>query len=357
MNAPDTLNPLGHAESLGRLEDLPPEYLKAINDLSVAPLWPQLRGLLPRNQPVRHTQPFMWRYQDVRPHLLRAGELTPIEKAERRVLVLCNPGHGLDKLVATPSIYVGLQLILPGEVAPNHRHTPTAVRFVIEGEGGYTTVNGEKCPMHKGDLILTPALNWHEHGHEGSGPVVWLDALDLPFIYNLEASYAIEGPSQVVGAQLDASQNQYLRAGLLPYASLGQALRPQYPQIRFPWRDVRQALGALATVTPAHEAVQLAYVNPETGRPCLPTLGFSAQQLRAGQDFSPRRRSASSVIHVIEGQGESEIDGVTLKWTEGDTLAVPTHAKLTHRATGRAAYLFHVDDAPMQRALGFYEDF
>ncbi|MBN8557800.1 MAG: cupin domain-containing protein [Proteobacteria bacterium] len=357
MNAPDTLNPLGHAQSLGRLEDLPPEYLKAINDLSVAPLWPQLRGLLPRHQPVRQTQPFMWRYQDVRPHLLRAGELTPIEKAERRVLVLCNPGHGLDKLVATPSIYVGLQLILPGEVAPNHRHTPTAVRFVIEGEGGYTTVNGEKCPMHKGDLILTPALNWHEHGHEGSGPVVWLDALDLPFIYHLEASYAIEGPSQVAGAQPDASQNKYLRAGLLPYASLGQALRPQYPQIRFPWRDVRQALGALASVTPAHEAVQLAYVNPETGRPCLPTLGFSAQQLRAGQDFAPRRRSASSVIHVIEGQGESEIDGVTLKWTEGDTLAVPTHAQLTHRATGRDAYLFHVDDAPMQRALGFYEDF
>ena len=120
---------------------------------------------------------------------------------------------------------------------------------------------------------------------------------------------------------------------------------------------MRQALGALASVTARDEAVQLAYVNPETGRPCLPTLGFSAQQLRAGQDFSPRRRSASSVIHVIEGRGESEIDGVTLKWTQGDTLAVPTHAQVTHRATGRDAYLFHVDDAPMQRALGFYEDF
>ena len=159
MNALDAVNSLGHADSLGRLEDLPADYVKAINDLSVAPLWPQLRGLLPRGKPARATQPFMWRYQDIRPHLLRAGELTPIEKAERRVLVLCNPGHGLDKLVATPTIYVGLQLILPGEVAPAHRHTPTAVRFVIEGEGGYTTVNGEKCPMHKGDFILTPALN------------------------------------------------------------------------------------------------------------------------------------------------------------------------------------------------------
>ena len=357
MNPMDALNSLGHAESLGRLEDLPPDYLKAINDLGVAPLWPQLRGLLPRGQPSRATQPFMWCYADVRPHLLRAGELTPIEKAERRVLVLCNPGHGLDKLVATPTIYVGLQLILPGEVAPNHRHTPTAVRFVIEGNGGYTTVNSEKCPMEKGDLILTPALNWHEHGHGGSGPVVWLDALDLPMIYAMEASYAIEGPSQTLGDALDASQNKYRRAGLLPYASLAQALRPKYPQIRFPWADVRAALGALATVTDKADAVQLAYVNPETGESCLPTLGFSAQQLRTGQDFSPRKRSASSVIHVIEGQGESIIDGVTLKWSEGDTLAIPTHAVVTHRATGQDAYLFHVDDAPMQRALGFYEDF
>ena len=357
MNPLDAINSLGHAESLGRLEDLPPEYVKAINDLSVAPLWPQLRGLLPRGKPARATQPFLWRYQDVRPHLLRAGELTPIEKAERRVLVLCNPGLGLNKLIATPTIYVGLQLILPGEVAPNHRHTPTAVRFVIEGSGAYTTVNGEKCPMHKGDLILTPALNWHEHGHEGTGPVVWLDALDLPMVYAMEASYAIEGPSQGARAELDASQNKYLRAGLLPYASLGRPQRADYPQIRFPWQDVREALGALATVTPAGEAVQLAYVNPETGRPCLPTLGFSAQLLRAGQDLAPRQRSASSVIHVIEGQGESVIDGVTLKWTEGDTLAIPTHAEVRHRAQGQDAYLFHVDDAPMQRALGFYEDF
>ncbi len=357
MDAIDVVNSLGHVESLGRLEDLPPEYLRAINDLSVAPLWPQLRGLLPRHKPVRHTQPFLWRYADVRPHLLRAGELTPIEKAERRVLVLWNPGHGIDKLVATPTIYVGLQLILPGEVAPNHRHTPTAVRFVIEGSGAYTTVNGEKCPMEKGDLILTPALNWHEHGHEGRGPVVWMDTLDLPMVYAMEASYAIEGASQKTRPDLDASQNKYRRAGLLPYASLGQVQRPLYPQIRFPWTDVREALGMLASATPAHEAVQLAYVNPETGQSCLPTLGFSAQLLRAGQDWRPRKRSASSVVHVIEGRGESVIDGTLLQWSEGDTLAVPTHAEVTHRASAHDAYLFHVDDAPMQRALGFYEDF
>ena len=144
-------------------------------------------------------------------HLERATELAgddliPVEITRVRLQLARNENHaarhGIDKLVATPTIYVGLQLILPGEVAPNHRHTPTAVRFVIEGNGGYTTVNNEKCPMHKGDLILTPALNWHEHGHEGSGPVVWLDALDLPMIYAMEASYAIEGPSQTLNDAL-----------------------------------------------------------------------------------------------------------------------------------------------------------
>ncbi len=351
MNAPN------HAAQLGRLDELPADYLAALAPLSLAPLWPQLRGLLPRGRPARQTMPHVWAYRDVRPHLLRAGELTPIEKAERRVLVLCNPGHGLDRLVATPTIYVGLQLILPGEVAPNHRHTPTAVRFVVEGRGGFTTVDGEKCPMEKGDLILTPAGLWHEHGHEGTGPVVWLDALDLPMIYAMEASYAVEGPPQQPRPVADASQNRYRRAGLVPYGSLGRPSRPAYPQIRYPWKEVREALLALATVTAAGEPVQLAYVNPETGAPCLPTLGFSAQLLRQGQELTPRRRSASSVMHVIEGRGESLIDGVTLSWSEGDTLAVPTHASVTHRALAADAWLFHVDDAPMQRALGFYEDF
>lgn len=138
---------------------------------------------------------------------------------------------------------------------------------------------------------------------------------------------------------------------------MAQERRDAYPQIHYPWPDVREALGALASVTPRDEAVQLAYVNPETGRPCLPTLGFLAQQLRAGQDLSPHRSSASGVIHVIEGEGDSLIDGVSPAWSEGDTVAVSTHSRVTHRARGKDAYLFHIDDAPMQRALGIYEDF
>src|SRR5262245_18226185 len=182
----------------GRIEDLPRDYLDTLVSQNTLPLWPSLRAFLPHGIPSRKTQPMRWRYAAVRPNLLRAGELVPIEKAERRVLVLCNPGLGLDNLKATPTLYVGLQLILPGETAPNHRHTPSAVRIAIEGRGAFTLVDGEKLAMEKGDVILTPSGLWHEHGHEGEGPFIWLDALDLPLIYGIEASFSTEGRAQSV---------------------------------------------------------------------------------------------------------------------------------------------------------------
>lgn len=342
---------------LGTLADLPPDYLRDLAEQSVVPLWPGLRQVLPLGMPGRATRPHLWRYAALRSYLLRAGELTPIEKAERRVLVLANPGFGLERMMATPTIYLGLQLILPGETAPNHRHTPSAIRFVVEGAGGFTTVEGEKLPMEKGDLILTPAGLWHEHGHHGQGPVVWLDALDLPLVYYLEASYAIEGARQAPGNMPDRSQTAYRRAGLVPYEALGRR-RADFPLVRYPWREVRQSLLDYAGGLAPGEACQLAYVNPETGGECLPILGFSAQMLSPGAEAAPRRRSASAVFHVIEGRGESEIDGQTLSWQEGDTIAVPTHAQVRHRAAGVApAFLFHIDDAPLQRKLGIYEEF
>ena len=141
---------------LGRLEDLPADYVADLRALNLVPLWPSLRGVLPPNIPTRQTQATHWPYAGIRPLLLKAGELTPIEKAERRVLVLANPGHTLEKMQASAALYLGMQLLLPGEWAPSHRHTPNAVRMVVEGEGAWTTVHGERCPMRRGDLILTP---------------------------------------------------------------------------------------------------------------------------------------------------------------------------------------------------------
>ena len=344
--------------TLGTLEELPEEYRAALTDLNLGPLWPSLRTFLPHGMPARNTVPTLWRYQDIRPLLLRAGDLTPIEKAERRVLMLCNPGLGLENAQATPSIYLGLQLILPGEAAPNHRHSPSAIRLVVEGTGGFTTVEDEKLPMEHGDLILTPAGLWHEHGHEGTGPVVWLDALDLPLVHRLEASYAIEGPPQSPGNAPDASHTAYRRSGLLPYKALDR-VRARYPLLRYPWVDVRENLCDLAAGSGSNDTVHLAYVNPETGEECLPTLGFSAMMLRPGEEIAPARRSCSAVIHAIEGSGQADIDGAVFDWAEHDTVAVPTHAKvaLRNRSSKAPAFLFIIDDAPMQRRLGFYEEF
>lgn len=346
------------SNNLGRLEDLPADYLLKLRSQNTLPLWPSLRAVLPYGKPSRSTKPVHWRYEHIRPNLLRAGELTPIEKAERRVLVLCNPGLGLETMRATPTIYIGMQLILPGETAPNHRHTPSAVRFVVEGEGGFTVVDGEKLPMEKGDLILTPPGLWHEHGHEGKGPVVWLDALDLPLIYGIEASYAIEGASQVVDKPHGWAGARFGTGGVVPYGSL-DARRQTYPMLRFPWRDVKRALGELAAVTPRDQAVQLAYINPETGRECLPTLGFSAIQLRPGEELRLPRRSASAVCHVVEGSGTAQVQGEVFLFNETDTIAVPTHeeVRLSNDSSTTSAYLFMVDDAPLQRKLGIYEVF
>ncbi|MBV5263866.1 cupin domain-containing protein [Pinisolibacter sp. B13] len=343
---------------LGTLEDLPLDYRQGLTARNLVPLWPALRAALPYGIPARKTKPILWRYEEIRPQLLEAGRLTPIEKAERRVLVLANPGLGLDNMQATPSIYIGMQLILPGEIAPNHRHSPSAVRFVIEGEGGFTIVEGEKCPMEPGDLILTPSGLWHEHGHSGSGPVIWMDALDLPMVYALEASYGIEGKPQTVRNEADGSQTRYRRSGLVPYAAVTRP-RANYPLVRFPWREVKSALADLATVTPRGEAVRLAYVNPETGMECMPILGFSAVHLRPGESLRLPRHSASSVINVVDGSGTARIDGVELSFDPFDTMAVPTHAEveIANASATTPAHLFVVDDAPMQRKLGFYEIF
>ncbi len=344
---------------LGTLEELPLDYRDTLTGQNLVPLWPALRSFLPYGKPTRACAPAMWRYEDVRPLLLQAGDLTPIEKAERRVLILANPSLDMETARATPTIYLGLQLIKPGETAPNHRHSPSAIRFVVEGEGGFTVVEGERLPMEKGDLILTPSGLWHEHGHSGSGPVVWLDALDLPLVYSVEASYCIEGASQRLDNRADASQTTYRRAGLQPYGALDRPAADPYPLRRYPWREVRAALEDMASHAALDEAVHLAYVNPQTGRECLPILGFSALALRPGETLTPRRRSSSQVFHVIEGDGEAVIDGMEMAWGEATTMAVPTHADVTLRngSSSKMAFLFVVDDAPMQRKLGFYEEF
>ncbi|TFG42221.1 MAG: cupin domain-containing protein [Chromatiales bacterium] len=342
---------------LATAAELPAEYLQALHELQVAPLWPSLRGVLPYGPPPRQAAVAHWSYSAIRPLLIEAGQLTPIEKAERRVLVMCNPGYGLDRLQATATIYIGLQLILPGEEAPNHRHSPSAIRMIIEGTGGYTSVEGEKLQMEAGDLILTPSGLWHEHGHEGSDPVVWMDALDLPLVYYMDSSYAEEDALQHAPDLPDASQTRYRRSGLLPYNELRS--QSPYPMMRFPWRDTRQALLELSSARDGDELVHLAYVNPLTGAECLPVLGCSAFMLRPGETARLPRRTASTVLHIREGQGEGEIDGQTIGWNQHDIISAPPYVNTVMRngSSQNPAFVFMVDDAPLQRCMKIYREF
>ena len=339
---------------LARLEDLPLEYREALTRHNLVPLWPSLRALLPAEKPRPNTRATHWPYAAIRPLLLQAGELTPIEKAERRVLVLANPGHGLDKMQASAAIYLGMQLLLPGEWAPSHRHTPNAVRMVVEGEGAWTTVDGEKCPMRRGDLILTPTGLWHEHGHDGDAPVIWLDVLDLPIVYYLETSYHINGNRQAV--KPGRGDRAYAHGGLLPTPVFGRSGKA-YPMLRYPWDQARSALLQLAGDQPALEAVQITYTNPETGGDAENILGFYALMLRPGQTLRLPARSPATVFHTIEGGAAVRVEEQCFTLVEADTCCAPgyTAVTLSNTSASAPAFLFIADEAPLHRKLGLYE--
>ncbi len=343
-------------QELGRLEDLPQDYRDELKALNLVPLWPSLRGVLPPHVPTRQTRATHWPYASLKPLLLKAGELTPIEKAERRVLVLANPGHGLEKMQASAAMYLGMQLLLPGEWAPSHRHTPNAVRMIVEGEGAYTTVDGEKCPMSRGDLILTPTGLWHEHGHDGTEPVVWLDVLDLPLVYYMEASYHINGERQQV--QPGRGDRAWTRAGVVP-TPVFQRSDKRYPMLRYPWADTRAALLALADDQPAQACVQVTYVNPETGEDAENILGFYALMLKPGQTLRLPARSPAQVFHQIEGRAEVSVDdaGQAFTLVEADTCCAPGYTAVTLRnlSADQPAFLFMADESPLHRKLGVYE--
>jgi gentisate 1,2-dioxygenase len=340
---------------LGKLEDLPQSYRDELKALNLVPLWPSLRAVLPPKVPTRQTKPTHWPYASLKPLLLQAGELTPIERAERRVLVLANPGHGLEKMQASAAIYLGMQLLLPGEWAPSHRHTPNAVRMIVEGEGAYTTVDGKKCPMSRGDLILTPTGLWHEHGHDGDEPVVWLDVLDLPLVYYMEASYHINGERQAVKpGRGDAA---FRRAGVAPTPVFTRSARA-YPMLRYPWVDTRAALESLALDQPDLACMQVTYINPETGDDAENILGFYALMLRPGQTLRLPARSPACVFHQIEGSADIDVEGHAFTLAEADTACAPgyTAVSLRNRTDTDAAFIFMADESPLHRKLGVYEN-
>ena len=332
--------------------------LAELRKLWLKPLWLVLGDAFTA-EPSTRIVPHNWRWSDVRPRILEAGRRISAKEAERRVLMYLNPGlNGAPGV--TQTLFSGIQLIMPGEIAPTHRHVPSALRVIVEGSGAYTTVSGEKTLMRPGDFVTTPNWAWHDHGNETDEPMMWLDGLDMPFVLALNAMFYedLGGGDQIqpVSKELDDSVTRYNR-GFRPH---NDRFSGNYsPILNYRYADVRETLDLMERSGDAaseEEGVMLDYINPLTGGPSLPTIDAHAQLIRPGEHTRAVRDTASRIYHVIEGRGTSIIGGETLEWEKGDTFCAPTWAWREHSVPSDAAtaVLFSFDDAPIQKPFSFY---
>lgn len=300
-------------------------------------------------------QPFLWRWAEVEPLVLKSGELvTPDRDVERRTLRLATPGMERG---TTHTLTAALQLLLPGECAPAHRHTPTAIRWILAGNGAYTTVEGDKCYMEPGDLILTPSWTWHDHANEGTEPMIWLDGLDVPLVRFLKANFYEPFPEDqqpVVG--VGESERRYASGALRPAWQDSRA--PYSPLWHYKWDRTYEALTRLAEIDSSpFDDVAMEYSDPATGGPVLRTMACWIQLVRPGVKTHAHRHTSSAVYQVFRGQGYSVIDGQRFDWTEGDFFVVPSWAWHEHANESTSeAILFSIQDIPVMKDLSLYRE-
>lgn len=328
-------------------------FYDALDRENLGPLWESLKGLVP-SEPRPKAVPYAWRYAEVRRRLMEAGLLISAEEAERRVLVLQNPGlPGASQI--TDTIYAGLQLILPGEIAPAHRHSQSALRFVIEGQGAFTAVDGERTTMHPGDLIITPAGTWHDHGHEGEGPVVWMDGLDVPLVRFLGAGFREEHyelAQNVTRPEGDADARY--GAGLLP---IDCGTRVTSPIFNYPYARTRAALECTSRsgAPDPYHGFALKYVNPTNGDWAIPTIAASMRLLPAGFSTNPYKSIAGAVAVVVEGRAAATVGDTRIELGERDILAMPGWTSQVFEAL-EDTVLFVFSDQPVYEKLGLWRE-
>lgn len=321
------------------------------------PLWTVLSALVPR-EPASGARPFAWDYAPIRDYLLRAGDLISAEEAERRVLILENPGLPGTSGITT-SLYAGLQLILPGEVAPCHRHAQSALRFVLEGEGAFTAVDGEKAVMHPFDLVLTPGGQWHDHGNHSGKPMIWLDGLDIPTVRAFDAGFA-EKLGTSVHPETVAPGDTLARYGhnLRPMKGSAADRRPAHqPLFHYPYSQWRASLDALATAgdPDPHLGHALEFLNPADGGAIMATISAHVRLLPAGFETRPRRSTDGTIFVVVEGRGEAEVAGTCLPLAERTVFVVPSWTELRLRA-GSDLVLFAYSDRTSQEKLNLFKE-
>ena len=331
------------------------EYYGRLNKKNTAPLW-EVLGKLVTPYPQPECVPALWKYSDVRPLLLESGDLITAQEAERRVMVLENPAmRGLSQI--THSLYSGVQLVQPGEIAPSHRHAASALRFVLESSGAYTAVDGERTTMEPGDFILTPSWTFHDHGNPGDRPAIWLDGLDVPIVNMFGTSFAehYPGETQEVTKSEGDAEARY-GSNLLPVEYKPE--RPSAPVFNYRYSKSREALEQVrknGPIDPSH-GFKLQYINPATGGPPMPTIGAFLQLLPSGFTTRAYRSTDSTVFCPTEGTGRSTIGGQVFEWGRHDVFVVPSWCTVSHSADSADVVLFSFSDRPGQKSLGLWRE-
>jgi len=307
------------------------------------------------NEPVPIKVPYRWSWADVlRPMMVKAYDLVDPVKAERRNLIMSNPG--LMRAATTQTLIAAVQGVLPGEIAPAHRHTAGALRFMIEGRGSFTNVNGEPCSMDPASLILTPQWCWHDHANETGEPVIWLDVLDVPFIVAINQWFWEPFPHEIQPRSRPKGENlKRFGAGIVRPVGPRVHDGPS-PLLAYPWDRTETALRELAELEASEGGVTVEYNNPVTGGPVLPTIGCFAHMLRPGGVTRPQRTNASAILHVVRGRGITIVGDQKLEWETGDVLAIPHWTWVHHenRSATEPAFIFSSTDQPILEAFGIY---
>ena len=324
----------------------------------LTPLW-RIEETLMSREPKPKAVPWLWKWSTLYDIAHRSGILVPIERGgDRRAIALSNPGlHGQP--FATPTLWAAIQWLNGYEVAPAHRHTAQAVRFIINGNGSWSTVEGDRVFLERGDFVLTPSWLWHDHGSKTDEPAVWIDGLDIPLNNYLDASFFEPYPrdSQPITEALNSTVLKYGTGQLRPAWEQKSLEHP--PMHTYKWAETERALTNLAQVDASpFDDVALEYINPHTGGPVMNSFTCWIQLLRPGVQTQAHRHVSSAVYHVFEGQGATIINGTRFEWQQGDMFVIPSWAIHEHCNTspGERAILFSMHDTPVMVALNKYRE-
>ncbi|MEB3100054.1 cupin domain-containing protein [Ferviditalea candida] len=332
------------------------QFSKDLERNNLGPLWDNILHMVTK-EPDHDIVPYLWKLDQIKEYLYKAGDILKLGRtSERRVIYLQNPSLMKKGLIgySTYTLYAGIQLLLPGEVAPSHRHSQSAIRFVIEGDGAYTSVDGEKLYMEKGDCILTPPFCWHDHGHEGNEPMIWMDGLDVGIVKSFAGSFYEPYANETYPLQRpdDFSTKQYSSGSFRPVCDRGLDGYPS-PQKSYKWNQVKSVLEQMTEFDPdPFDGYAVDYMNPVTGGSADYRIGTTMQKLTPGMRTKAHRHVHSAVYHVMEGNGYTVIDGVKFEWSKGDFFILPPWRWHEHVNTGdKDAHLFSFNDRPVLQML------